>query len=460
MPADILVLDDEASYANMLADFLKSEGFNAIMSTSPVEVIEMLRKRTFDLIVVDYKMPVMDGAEFLQKAYQLRPGLPVIMVSGMMHTPDLLKVANIGVPLVLEKPFDTEIFLEYVHRFASPKPEVTADALAASSGKAATPGAIKRAKKTARTRPPEIKYLSDASASMKYFISNLWANFDKARCHFIAMPPGSEFEQLLHELARWKQAERSVIRNIKVADLGDPETLELIKLFANDSKFAPVVGIGAGDASFTEQLLRIMRFVPLVESDEALHKISFVFQLTGWRHPNEPPADKDLPDFYSGKLHWLPPLRERPLDIAAYTRRQLHQLDPGGKATLSAEAMRLLFTYPWQGNYHELVSALWSTWQLRTAPRIEASTLYKALFDRDDYANSQEAKGGMEAILRVRQSEYLTRLYNLYGENLPLSVLGDNPNFSVDTIDIEDGPLLFPELLSSTSPQHIAKPNP
>ena len=65
-------------------------------------------------------MPVMDGADFLKKARELYPNLPFILVSGLMNTPELVKVANMSVTLVMEKPLDTAAFLRHVARFSEP----------------------------------------------------------------------------------------------------------------------------------------------------------------------------------------------------------------------------------------------------------------------------------------------------------------------------------------------------
>lgn len=443
MSGEVLVLDDEESYARTLADFLRSEGYNATMSTSPIEVLDLLKTKAFDLVVADYKMPEMDGADFLLKARQIRPGLPVIMVSGMMNTPDLLRVANIGVPLVLEKPFDTKVFLEYVSRYASPTNASMPLERVADTG---SPIAAKRSK----IYPADLKYLSDSSVSSRTFLQNLWQQLGQGNLIYIAMPPGSEMELLLHEVSRWKQADRATARKIKVSDLGEPDTLELLRLFANDTKFAPVVGVHSGDASFTEQILRILRFIPSIENEEALKDLVFVFQLTGWKQPQDPPADKDMPDFFSGRMLWLPPLRERPLDICAYAKRQLHQLDPGGKANLTPDAVRLMLAYPWPGNYQELVSVLWSAWQLRDSDKIGQKPLAKAIYEKSVLKNDPYGEAGLEEILRVRQSEYLTRLYNLYGEEIPAELLGSIDFSAMEAFDLDSGPLLFPELLEKS----------
>lgn len=120
LSSDILVLDDEENYAVMLNDLLCAHHFCVDTITKPVEALEALREKRYALIISDYNMPVMGGAEFLEHARKIDPSIPVIMISGHMNTPELVKVANIGVSVVLEKPFDTQNFINHVRKYAFP----------------------------------------------------------------------------------------------------------------------------------------------------------------------------------------------------------------------------------------------------------------------------------------------------------------------------------------------------
>ena len=68
MAGKILVLDDEEYYAEMLRDLLVQEGFRTEMVTKPVEALKALDSEEYGLVVADYKMPVMDGADFMERA--------------------------------------------------------------------------------------------------------------------------------------------------------------------------------------------------------------------------------------------------------------------------------------------------------------------------------------------------------------------------------------------------------
>ncbi|HAQ57674.1 MAG TPA: hypothetical protein DCR32_01440, partial [Opitutae bacterium] len=73
MAGRILVLDDEENYAEMLHDLLRENNYRVDMATRPERAIDQLKEIPYDLVISDYKMPVMDGAEFLREARELYP---------------------------------------------------------------------------------------------------------------------------------------------------------------------------------------------------------------------------------------------------------------------------------------------------------------------------------------------------------------------------------------------------
>ena len=93
MAQRILVLDDEENYADMLRALLEQHSFLVDSVTDPARALERLHGTGYELVISDYKMPGMDGADFLSRAREMNPDLPVILVSGLMNTPDLVKVA-------------------------------------------------------------------------------------------------------------------------------------------------------------------------------------------------------------------------------------------------------------------------------------------------------------------------------------------------------------------------------
>jgi len=76
-----LVVDDNAEFAENLAEILLSWCGEAIIATDPNSAIELLASRPFDLLVSDLKMPAIDGLQLIRKARQLQPRLVSVIIT-------------------------------------------------------------------------------------------------------------------------------------------------------------------------------------------------------------------------------------------------------------------------------------------------------------------------------------------------------------------------------------------
>ncbi len=75
----ILVADDEMSIRLLYSEELKEEGYDVYMASNGREALEVVEKIPLDLVILDIKMPEMDGIEALRQIKQKRPDLPVIL---------------------------------------------------------------------------------------------------------------------------------------------------------------------------------------------------------------------------------------------------------------------------------------------------------------------------------------------------------------------------------------------
>ncbi|MFL9484421.1 sigma-54-dependent transcriptional regulator [Chitinophagaceae bacterium LWZ2-11] len=78
----ILIIDDERAIRNVLKDILGNEGYKVDEAADGEEGWKKFSETTYDVVLCDIKMPKMDGIEFLQKATEANPDVPVIMISG------------------------------------------------------------------------------------------------------------------------------------------------------------------------------------------------------------------------------------------------------------------------------------------------------------------------------------------------------------------------------------------
>jgi DNA-binding NtrC family response regulator len=80
--SNILIIDDEKAIRKTLNEILTFEGFKVTEASDGEEGLKLFSAETFDVVLCDIKMPKMDGIEFLTKATELNPDVPVIMISG------------------------------------------------------------------------------------------------------------------------------------------------------------------------------------------------------------------------------------------------------------------------------------------------------------------------------------------------------------------------------------------
>ena len=82
IPIRLLLIDDEVAYVNVLSNRLSKRNFIVGKATSGSEAFQLLRKRDFDIAVLDLKMEDMDGIETLKILKKIAPELVVIMLTG------------------------------------------------------------------------------------------------------------------------------------------------------------------------------------------------------------------------------------------------------------------------------------------------------------------------------------------------------------------------------------------
>lgn len=92
----ILVLDDERLIRINLAAFLTDEGYHTLEAESGEAALSLLAKHQVDLVLVDLRLPGLDGAQFMLTAHQLRPGLRFLIHTGSMEFRLPAELAAIG----------------------------------------------------------------------------------------------------------------------------------------------------------------------------------------------------------------------------------------------------------------------------------------------------------------------------------------------------------------------------
>ena len=121
MPAKnrIFVVDDEEALRTVLGSELEGEGYHVQMAGDGDEAIKILETNTFDLILLDIKMPTVDGFEVLKFVKQKHPTTKVIMLTGFADLKNAIESKKLGAEDFVSKPYDLVDLLTTVERVLS-----------------------------------------------------------------------------------------------------------------------------------------------------------------------------------------------------------------------------------------------------------------------------------------------------------------------------------------------------
>lgn len=118
----VLIVDDEERFRITAATTLQKRGFDVKAVGSGPEALKELRLNEVDVVVLDVKMPEMDGNEALQRIKVLKPDLAVIMLTGHGTMHSALTAMRDDVFEYLTKPCDIDILADTIrHAFAKRK---------------------------------------------------------------------------------------------------------------------------------------------------------------------------------------------------------------------------------------------------------------------------------------------------------------------------------------------------
>ena len=114
--AKILVIDDEQGIRDLLDTILSRKGYDVVLAESGRKGLEFFRRERPDVIVLDLKMPGMDGLTVLQQVRSLNPKQPVIILTGAGTPETEQQVRALGVTEFVEKEFSLHLLGDALKR--------------------------------------------------------------------------------------------------------------------------------------------------------------------------------------------------------------------------------------------------------------------------------------------------------------------------------------------------------
>lgn len=112
--ATVLIVDDEPELLETISERLENHGFSVDTAGNGLQALEVLKKQTFDAIVLDMMMPEMDGIETLKRIRAKHPEMQVILLTGHATVQKGVEAVKLGAMDFLEKPAEIEALSEKI----------------------------------------------------------------------------------------------------------------------------------------------------------------------------------------------------------------------------------------------------------------------------------------------------------------------------------------------------------
>ncbi len=117
MKKHLLMVDDEANIRDLLAQFFIASGYRVTSVASAAEAMDIARHERPDLLISDLQLEDSDGLEMIARFKSLHPGMPVILLTGVLFDPEVVNgVLSTKVDCYLEKTSSLARILETVRR--------------------------------------------------------------------------------------------------------------------------------------------------------------------------------------------------------------------------------------------------------------------------------------------------------------------------------------------------------
>lgn len=342
MKTNVLIVDDDYHMRVAMKESLSKAGYAVSFAEDGMRAIDEIKKRIFDIIITDVKMPHMNGIDLLKHIREDNPLLPVILVTAYGTIQDAVSVIKEGAFDYIQKPFNAETLYSVVKR-----------ALGVNGGKIVYSSRIMRdvflkAERVAKS-DTTVFVLGESGVGKELVARYIHENSDRSKNAFVAVNCAALPENLLeselfgYEKGAFTGAISKKMGKFEVADKGTILLDEVTEM----------------DFRLQAKLLRVLqeREIEIVGSKYP-KKVDVKVIATTNRNINklveEGKFREDL--FYRLNVFPIivPPLRDRKEDIPELVAHFLRKHSKGTDMRIDEEAMTFLMENSWKGNVREL----------------------------------------------------------------------------------------------------------
>ncbi len=362
----VLLVDDEELFREMTAETLNGKGFKVVAANSAEQALSRLDSQLFDVVLLDVRMPGMDGMELLGKLREERPTQQVVMLTGNATVSMAIDAMKLGAFDFLVKPAKIDDLIMTIQRAVEHgqmqrRNIVLEKELKRSKGAGRVIGESEAIKKVfefiEKTSPSDLPILiTGESGTGKELVARAIHDHSRRALRPLIVVDGSTLhEQLLaselfgHERGAFTGAHQKKVGLFEVADRGSIFLDEIGELSPpNQTALLRVIEYGTfRPVGAVKEIQTDVRIIAATNRD-----------LEGAVEAGE--FRKDLYFRLKALTVNVPPLRERRTDIPLLAEYFLKKCESSVRAsvTLSKEALQTLVSYNWPGNIRELLHVI------------------------------------------------------------------------------------------------------
>jgi DNA-binding NtrC family response regulator len=378
MKEEILVVDDERQLLMAVHETLERKGYSVTTATNGVEAIKKLRDGHFQLMISDVRMPHMDGLELLQRARQLAPQTPVVLLTAYATVENAVEAMRFGAKDYLLKPFTSSQLLGAVERYIAKISESATQSWIISTSKIM--GDLMARARQAAESDATILIQAESGTGKELLAHYIHTNSPRNAGPFVAVNCAAMPEMLLeselfgHEKGSFSGAVAAKPGKFELAHGG---TILLDEI----SEMLPML---------QAKLLRVLqeREIDRVGAIRAIPIDVRVISTTNRRLADMLSSGSFRSDLYY-RLNVvplsIPPLRERKEDIPALVHHFCDKYSRDCRSEFAPETLEMLGRYDWPGNVRELENVIHRSLVMNRKPVIYPADLF---LERDESTGS------------------------------------------------------------------------